>query len=182
MITRFNERFKMNGGTVMHCKNAAGTVESVKNIIKNEMGASGSFKIFISASVQEKYDAGFTGSLKSRILFDKMTVEFAQKFENDVMLTVSTPDAILIEDGAFAFAGTGENSAETLVPPFSVFISKNPRAYKNMQDYFSKAGPSENCDQPLITLISGPSKTADIEKQIVLGMHGPKKVYSIILE
>jgi len=182
MIKRFNERFKMNGGTVMQCKNAAGAVESVKNIIKNEMGAAGSFKIFISASVAEKYDKSFTGSLKSRILSDKMTVEFAREFDNDVMLTVSTPDAILSEDGAFAFCGAGEASAETLVPPFCVFISLNPSAYKNMNEYFSRGPLSENGAPPLITLISGPSRTADIEKQIVSGMHGPKKVYSIILE
>ncbi|HNY13856.1 MAG TPA: LUD domain-containing protein [Candidatus Wallbacteria bacterium] len=181
MIKLFNERFRINGGTVMHCKNSAGVVESVKNIIKNEMGALGSFKIFISDSVSEKYDGGFAGSLKSKLLSDKMTVEFALKFENDVMLTVSTPDALLLNDGAFAFAGSGEATAETLVPPFNVFISKNPRAYINMNEYFSEIYLSKNVAPPLITLISGPSRTADIEKRIVKGMHGPKKIYSIIL-
>lgn len=182
MITRFNERFKLNGGTVVHCKNPAGAVESVKNIIKNEMGAEASFKIFISDSVSEKFDKSFIGGLKSRILSDKMTVEFAQKFENDVMLTVSTPDAILSNDGAVAFIRNEEASLETLVPPLNIFISKTPRAYKNMQEYFAGIHLSGNGAQPLITLISGPSRTADIEKQIVIGMHGPKKVYSIILE
>lgn len=34
----------------------------------------------------------------------------------------------------------------------------------------------------LISVISGPSRTADIEKTLVLGAHGPKKLYVFLLE
>ncbi len=33
-----------------------------------------------------------------------------------------------------------------------------------------------------ITLITGPSRTADIEKTLVLGAHGPKELYVFYLE
>jgi L-lactate dehydrogenase complex protein LldG len=34
----------------------------------------------------------------------------------------------------------------------------------------------------LITLASGPSRTADIEKTLVVGIHGPKEVYVFLVE
>ena len=34
----------------------------------------------------------------------------------------------------------------------------------------------------LITFASGPSRTADIEKTLVVGVHGPKEVYCFLLE
>jgi L-lactate dehydrogenase complex protein LldG len=32
-----------------------------------------------------------------------------------------------------------------------------------------------------LTLITGPSRTADIEKRIVLGVHGPKSIHVIVV-
>ncbi|HMZ46290.1 MAG TPA: LUD domain-containing protein, partial [Chitinophagaceae bacterium] len=34
----------------------------------------------------------------------------------------------------------------------------------------------------LITLASGPSRTADIEKTLVTGIHGPKEVFVFLVE
>ena len=34
----------------------------------------------------------------------------------------------------------------------------------------------------LITFASGPSRTADIEKTLVVGVHGPKEVYLFLVE
>ncbi len=34
----------------------------------------------------------------------------------------------------------------------------------------------------LISLISGPSRTADIEKTLILGAHGPKEIYLFLID
>lgn len=43
--------------------------------------------------------------------------------------------------------------------------------YRLIQDKYGKKLPSQ------ITLITGPSRTADIEKTLTLGAHGPKELY-----
>ena len=45
-----------------------------------------------------------------------------------------------------------------------------------MQIKYKKNLPS------FITLATGPSRTADIEKTLVVGIHGPKEVYVFLLE
>ena len=45
-----------------------------------------------------------------------------------------------------------------------------------LQDKYKNKLPS------LITLATGPSRTADIEKTLVVGVHGPKDVYVFLIE
>lgn len=65
-------------------------------------------------------------------------------------------------------------------PPIHIIIARKSQlvdyldaAYSNIQQKYSNKLPSQ------ITLITGPSRTADIEKTLVLGAHGPRelKVY-----
>ena len=66
-------------------------------------------------------------------------------------------------------------------PPVHIIIaSRNQvvdyleKAYSNIQEKYGENLPSQ------ITLITGPSRTADIEKTLVLGAHGPKKLHVFI--
>ena len=45
-----------------------------------------------------------------------------------------------------------------------------------LQEKYKKGLPS------LITLATGPSRTADIEKSLVVGVHGPKDVYVFLID
>lgn len=49
-------------------------------------------------------------------------------------------------------------------------------ALQNMKEKYSGNIPS------LITFATGPSRTADIEKTLVTGVHGPKEVYCFLVE
>jgi len=49
-------------------------------------------------------------------------------------------------------------------------------ALQLVKNKYSKAIPS------LITFATGPSRTADIEKTLVVGVHGPKEVYLFLVE
>ena len=49
-------------------------------------------------------------------------------------------------------------------------------ALRGLREKYETALPS------LISLITGPSRTADIEKTLVMGAHGPKEVYVFLLD
>ncbi len=49
-------------------------------------------------------------------------------------------------------------------------------ALKGMRDRYPKGLPS------MITIITGPSRTADIEKTLVMGAHGPRELYVFMVD
>ena len=49
-------------------------------------------------------------------------------------------------------------------------------AMAGMQQRYGESYPS------MMTLITGPSRTADIEKTLVMGMHGPKEIYVFLID
>jgi L-lactate dehydrogenase complex protein LldG len=89
----------------------------------------------------------------------------------------------------FAIASTGtvavssiqnRPSSLSLLPPASLVIVQIDRVMTNLAAMLAHMGPSGVAANRL-TLITGPSRTADIEKRIVLGVHGPKSLHVIVV-
>lgn len=89
-------------------------------------------------------------------------------------------------DGAIAETGSlvmlsrpGRSRAVSLLPPFHVAIVRPDQLYATMGEFFAvreadvRAGAS-------CTFITGPSRTADIELTLTLGIHGPARVAVVI--
>lgn len=94
-----------------------------------------------------------------------------------------------IADADFAIASTGtlavvstanRPSSLTLLPPASLVIVQIDRVMPNLAAMLAELGP-ERIVANRLTLITGPSRTADIEKRIVLGVHGPKSLHVIVV-
>jgi len=69
----------------------------------------------------------------------------------------------------------------SLVPPIHIAILDSKRIFHNFREMIVK----ENWNQEMPTnvlLISGPSKTGDIEFSLQYGVHGPKELVVLILE
>ena len=68
----------------------------------------------------------------------------------------------------------------SLVPPIHLAVLDSKRIYST----FSEAIREEGWSRPMPTnvlLISGPSKTADIEQTLVYGIHGPKQLILFLI-
>ena len=59
---------------------------------------------------------------------------------------------------------------------FDVLVLDLKDAFKIMKDKYENNLPS------MISTITGPSRTADIEKTLVLGAHGPREIFVLLID
>jgi len=96
-------------------------------------------------------------------------------------LGIAEADFAIASTGTLAVVSTGDRpSSLTLLPPASLVIVQIDRMMSNLAAVLAELGPGGVAANRL-TLITGPSRTADIEKRIVLGVHGPKSIHVIVV-
>lgn len=94
---------------------------------------------------------------------------------------VAEADFAIASTGTLAvFSQEGRPSALTLLPPASIIVVRIDRMKADMAAALEAIGPTA-LGANRLTLITGPSRTADIEKRIVMGVHGPKSLDVIVV-
>jgi L-lactate dehydrogenase complex protein LldG len=93
---------------------------------------------------------------------------------------ITACDGAVAETGSLAiFSGPGRSRAVSLLPPCHVALVERRQLCFSMGEFFAvhrdALQASASC-----TFITGPSRTADIELTLTLGIHGPGRVAIII--
>jgi L-lactate dehydrogenase complex protein LldG len=87
-------------------------------------------------------------------------------------------DAALAETGTVVISsGPGRSRLATLLPP--VYIALVPVACLT-PDIFTWTAARQGDLPANVTLVSGPSKTADIEQTLAVGVHGPRRFVALL--
>jgi L-lactate dehydrogenase complex protein LldG len=86
----------------------------------------------------------------------------------------------IAETGSLALiSGPGCSRTVSLLPPWHVAVVRHEDLFATMADFFQARheamARSANC-----TFVTGPSRTADIELSLTIGVHGPGKVAVIL--
>jgi L-lactate dehydrogenase complex protein LldG len=79
-------------------------------------------------------------------------------------------------------SGADTPSATTLLPDTHVAIVSANRIVDTMEDAFALIRKERGSVPRAINMISGPSRTGDIEQTIVLGAHGPFRVHILVVD
>jgi L-lactate dehydrogenase complex protein LldG len=89
--------------------------------------------------------------------------------------------AALADSGTLVIAsGPGRGRLASLLPPVHVAIVAPRTLYPSLPAFLAAHGDIvESCSN--VVLVTGPSRTADIEMTLSLGVHGPKEVHAILL-
>jgi L-lactate dehydrogenase complex protein LldG len=77
--------------------------------------------------------------------------------------------------------GAQTPTATTLLPDTHVAVVRADRIVSGMEEAFALVRHEQGQLPRAVNLISGPSRTGDIEQTIVLGAHGPFRVHIIVL-
>jgi len=89
-------------------------------------------------------------------------------------------EAVIAETGTLVMlSGAGKPRAASLLPPVHVCIVRRAEMFMTMAEYFAKR-PATIATAACCTFITGPSRTADIELTLTVGVHGPRKVIVVV--
>jgi L-lactate dehydrogenase complex protein LldG len=95
---------------------------------------------------------------------------------------ITSADYALAATGTFVMlASPQEARMVSLLPPVHIAVFPRSRILANLDELLGVLPlPAEQTSS--MVLITGPSRTADIEQILIRGVHGPGEVYAVIVE
>ena len=104
----------------------------------------------------------------------------------NVRVGITGVDAALAATGSLILmSGNGRYRAASLLPPVHIAVLIESQIIPDLESWWAQQralGLEQTRQASNIAIISGPSRTADIAMQLVLGMHGPRELHLVIME
>ena len=160
------------------CKSVSKTaVDSVVEVFKQNLEAVDGHCIVVCS------DAEVEETVK-RITQGRGIGASSEKFSNQDLFKlevgITQAQAGIAETGTLVLDSSVErNRLVSLVPPVHIAILDASRIYMTLGETLSALQSGAEVS-PAITFITGPSRTADIELTLAIGVHGPQELYVIV--
>ena len=93
-------------------------------------------------------------------------------------------DYLVAETGTIALlAKPGEPRSVSLLPPVHIAVAERSQLIPDLFDLFTELDRRKETEglPSSLVLITGPSKTGDIELRLVTGVHGPGEVHVVLI-
>ena len=120
--------------------------------------------------------------LPELLIYDEPIESWQAHLFNEVDASITSTRGGIAETGSLIlWPNDDEPRLMSLVPPVHIAVLKASELYTT----FHEAMQAQNWAAGMPTnalLISGPSKTADIEQTLAYGVHGPKELIVLIIE
>ncbi len=104
------------------------------------------------------------------------------KFET-MKAGITRCEALIARSGSVVVSSEGSGRRMNIFPPVHIVWSYTGQLVPFISDAFDKLKDRYGEDFPSqVTVVSGPSRTADIEKTLVMGAHGPRELVVVIVK
>jgi len=134
----------------------------------------------IGAALQQKWQNSNEG-LPELVPYDVEVEEIKERVFNVAAGITSTLGGIADTGALILWSSEEEPRLMSLVPPIHIAILQADKIYNSLLEVMQKENWSANMPTNAF-LISGPSKTADIELILAFGVHGPKELIVLVID
>lgn len=181
LIERFAREIKKVGGLVKILNKE----EEVVEYIKDTAAASGSKLVVISSksilSSKIRSALGLIGV--ACYLTDELKPTEARSILTEADLGITDSDFAVAETGSIVLGSEKEiDRLVTCLPKIHVAIVRRERILNSFTDLSKVIAGMQRGKIPVVSIITGPSRTADIEHELVIGVHGPLEVHIIVFD
>jgi L-lactate dehydrogenase complex protein LldG len=107
-------------------------------------------------------------------------------FHNDIAsceASVTSCESLVARTGSIVLSSVHQGRIPSVYAPVHVCVAYTSQLVYDIKDGLLRIKEKYRGYLPsLITFATGPSRTADIEKTLVVGVHGPKEVYCFVVD
>ena len=176
-VAAFRERLESVGGQCVVVRDEEEATRALAEVVSGLQARAVAQRIALS-------DAPSLSRLTSGITADHTAVcpTAADLFNYDV--GISTAQAGIAETGTLVLEAEKErHRLVSLLPAVHIAFVRSDDIYLTIGDALAALrGGDEDSMSRAITFITGPSRTADIELTLTVGVHGPKELYVIVID
>ncbi len=93
-------------------------------------------------------------------------------------------ESLIARNGSIMLSnGNAAGRRLSIYPPHHIVVAYTSQLVLDIKDAIKQLKARYSSDIPsMVSIVTGPSRTADIEKTLVLGAHGPKELIVFLLE
>lgn len=101
----------------------------------------------------------------------------------DCEAAITSCETLVARTGTMVLSSTANNRVPSVYAPIHICIAYASQLVYDVKDAIQAVSVKYKGNLPsLISFATGPSRTADIEKTLVVGVHGPKEVYCFLVD
>ena len=166
-VDAFKNNLEAVNGKVQICKNSDELTAKLKNLLNN-----------FDPETICCTEPGVRKILKSAQIAFSNCSEIPENIE----LGITGCEFLIAETGSALVSSAQKGGRKMFIfPPIHVIIASKNQMVDTLEDAYRAISEkyTENLPSQLL-LITGPSRTADIEKTLTLGAHGPKELHILI--
>jgi L-lactate dehydrogenase complex protein LldG len=165
----FAEAFSQVGGKFVFCSNVNELAQNITGIL-----------------VEKKTQVVFCpdSGLKKLILDERIEVFDDEKSLENCQVSITGCEALVGRLGTIVASSRQLGGRKGYILPDCHFvIAHSGQIVNEIAEAFQYIKKNNDGELPsMITFITGPSRTADIEKKLVMGAHGPKELFLFLLD
>lgn len=164
----FAEQFTKLQGKFIYCINQQEMAFQLTSLVKKQDWK----KVFC---LEDKLIAPVAGQLADRLTKSDLA---------DCDVSVTGCEYLVARTGSIMLSASQlSGRSASVYAPIHVCVAFTSQVVYDIKDALLGAKEKYGSNLPsLITFATGPSRTADIEKTLVVGVHGPKEVYVFLVE